>query len=220
MYIERAIDRAREILEASNDICSDQAFNEFIQSKGIHLSAVWIFAALVRSRLIKQLCRCIILANAIKRVVDREVYVSSRIEGDEKFPKQIFKDDNDILSPLFQECIVYVIESIITKKFEVESKLFKNLLMTLFFYRLESLQFHNALQFEVGTKDYLQGKFILDDVMHVPSENPALFLKVVQNICNVKFSNELLRKCGIDKYLLIYSPAPLHIEAKEGEPNV
>lgn len=103
------------------------------------------------------------------------------MEGDQKIPKGIYRD-GDVVAPLFVESITYVLESLMTKKLRTEPKLTKNLLMTLFFYRLESLQFHNSLQFEVGTKDYLQGKAILNDIIQVANENPLLFLKTCQNI--------------------------------------
>lgn len=182
LYIERAIDRAREVLEASNDICSDLALNEFLMRKGLNLSTVWIFSVLVKSKLIKQICQSIILSNVIKRIVDKEIFVSSNIDGKDKLPGGVFRNDKNVVAPGFQKSIIYILESIITRSFEKEPKLFKNIMMTLFFYRLESLPFHNTLQFEVGTKDYLQGKFILDDIIHVPSENPAVFLKTLQNI--------------------------------------
>lgn len=211
LYIERAIDRAREILEESNDICSDIAFNEFLLRKGMNLSSVWIFAALIKSNLIKQLCRCIILSNAIKRLIDKEIFIWSDIEVGKKIPLGVYKEKEGVICLNYQQKLIYVIESIMKKAFNSETKLFKNLLMILFFYRLESLQFHNTLQFEVGTKDYLQGKFILDDIIHVPSENPTLFLKTLQNVWNCSFSLELLRKSGIDKYSLVHADRPMEV---------
>ena len=68
-----------------------------------------------------------------------------------------------------------------------ESKLGKNILMTLFLYRLESFHFYNGLQFDMETKEYLQGKFVLKDIIKVAIGNPLLFLKTIQNVCNVKF---------------------------------
>lgn len=75
-----------------------------------------------------------------------------------------------------------VIKIITLSNAESDPKTFKNLLMILFFFRLESMQFFNSLQFEVGTKNYYQGKQILDDILQIPNENPLLFLKTVQNI--------------------------------------
>ena len=94
--------------------------------------------------------------------------------------------------------------------------------MILFFYRLESLQFYNSLQFESGTKDYLQGKYILDDIIHSASENPLMFLKVIQNAMNVKFSNELLRKWSVDKFIFVYNDRPLsaYYENSDNEQNL
>ena len=218
LYIERTINRAREVLETTNDIVNDIALTEFLQRKGIWKSAVWILAALVKTKLIKQLWMSIILAEAIKRLIDKEIFIQSSILGKEKIPAGLVLDDKDN-THAYKQALLRLIEIIVTKKFEAETKTFKNLLMVLFFYRLESMQFHNSLQFEVGTKDYYQGKFILDDVLQVPSENPLLFLKVVQNTWKIKFSFELLRQVGVDKYCFVYNDKPFSIcqDQEDGE---
>jgi len=220
VYLEKAIDRAREILELNNDICSDTALMEYLNRKGIPESWVWILSVLIKSKLMKEICKWVILANAIKRIVDKEVYVTSNINGKHNIPQDTYANTNQKgISPLFTDWITYVIESIVQNNLEEESKLAKNLLMTLFFYRLESLPFHNGLQFDIETKEYLQGKVILKDIIKVATDNPLLFLKTIQNVCNVKFSSELLRKWGIDKYF-IGCPSPLQIETGSDEVNV
>ena len=42
VYLEKAIDRAREILEESNNICSDTALMEYLGRKGIPECWMWI----------------------------------------------------------------------------------------------------------------------------------------------------------------------------------
>jgi hypothetical protein len=109
IYIERAIDRAREILEENTDICSDLAFKEFLLRKGMDISSIWIFAALVKSKLIKQICRCMILAQAIKRLVDKEIFIVSDIEIGKNVPSGTYKDDEGIISPPFHKAVIYII---------------------------------------------------------------------------------------------------------------
>ena len=60
-----------------------------------------------------------------------------------------------------------------------KSKLGKNIVMTLFLYRLESFPFYNGLQFDMETKEYLQGKVVLKDIIKVVILNPLLFLKTI-----------------------------------------
>ena len=222
LYIERAIDRAKEILEVTNDICSDIALKEFLNRKGLDLSSIWIFSALIKSKLLRQLCMWILLAEGIKKLINKETFILSIIQGSEKIPGGLTSNKNGDNSPIFKNSFIYIVEWIINKKFEEENRVFKTLLMILFFYRLESLQFYNSLQFESGTKDYLQGKYILDDIIHVASENPWMFLKILQNSMNVKFSNELLRKWSVDKYSFIYNENPLsaEYENEENEKNL
>ena len=124
LYIERSIGRAKEVLEANNDICSDIALLEFLGRKGIPESSVWIFSVLVKTKLIKQIWKCIILANAIKRIVNKEVFVVSEYEGKDKIWEGIYKED-EVTGPLFVESITYVIENIIRNNLEDESKLSK-----------------------------------------------------------------------------------------------
>jgi len=158
-----------------------------------------------------------LLAEAIKRLLDKEMFIQGNIHGSEKLPKGLISDDENNMAPFYKIALMKIIEILIGKRFDSDSRTFKNLLMVLFFYRLESMQFYNSLQFEVGTKDYYQGKFILDDILHVPAENPLLFLKVLQNVCHVKFSYELLRKIGIDKYSFVYNSKPFSIDKDNDE---
>ena len=218
LFIEKTIDKAREVLETTNDIVNDQSLHEFLLRKGLAKSSVWIFAALVKSKLVKQLCMSILLAEALKRVVDKEIFIQANINGEDKIPSGLTLDESHEC-PTFKNVLTKLIEFIVLKKFDKEPRTFKNLMMVLFFYRLETMQFYNSLQFEVGTKDYYQGKHILDDILQVPIENPLMFLKVVQSMCNVKFSFEFMRKLAVDKYSFLYNSSPFSIctETEDGE---
>jgi len=55
LYIERTIEKAREVLEITNDIINDTSLIEFLQRKGLSSSSIWIFSALIKTRLMKQL---------------------------------------------------------------------------------------------------------------------------------------------------------------------
>lgn len=89
LFVEKSIEKAREVLENTNDIVSDNALFEFLQRKGLTKSSVWIFSALVKTKLSRQLLMSTILAEAIKRLVDKEIFIQSSIHGKEKIPSGI-----------------------------------------------------------------------------------------------------------------------------------
>jgi hypothetical protein len=57
LYIEKAIEHAKELLEVNNDITSGKALLEYLARKGIPESSVWVFSVLVKSKLMNQICK-------------------------------------------------------------------------------------------------------------------------------------------------------------------
>jgi hypothetical protein len=165
---------------------------------------------------------CCLLAHGMKRLINKEIFIQANIEGENigknvVIPNGLGCDEDEIVNPKFRSTLALMINTVLKREFGEDERFYKNLLLVLFFYRLESLSFYSSLQFELGTKDYLMSKFILDDILHVASNNPLLFIKVSQNVFKVKFSTEFIRVCGIDKYSFISKERPIDLEDEDDE---
>jgi hypothetical protein len=173
------IEQVSKVLDMSDTIFTSASLKDLLHRKGLNHRFLWALLPKLKLKFSRELVMISILVRVIRRVVNEEIKLKSRVVHQSASKDEIdeyFVGNN---SDSFKETLMYVMNSVLKRKFLKYKLVTDEALLGLFLSRMSVM----GIVFDLGLKKeeliYFESKDILDDILKAPSQNPVLFINSV-----------------------------------------